>query len=123
VFGVGHVRDWLYRSLKQAAASVPSAPNFKVEYGYFLVPSLDCPGGRCEQPHAQRLKVQSLVKGPVAVRDVVVNERPECILNFPTTGLKGVTMEFGDVGYVLSKCEPITVRIETEKGETTYNFN
>jgi hypothetical protein len=40
-----------------------------------------------------------------------------------TTGLKGVTMEFGDVGYVLSKCEPITVRIETEKGDTTYNFN
>ena len=69
------------------------------------------------------MKVQSLNKQSVAVRDVVVNERPECILNFPTKGLKGVTMEFGDVGYVLSKCESVKVRIETEKGDTTYDFD
>jgi hypothetical protein len=75
------------------------------------------------QPQAQRLKVHPLNEGPVAVKDVVVNERPECILNFPTTGLKGVTIEFGDLAYVLSKCEPLTVRIETEKGDATYNFN
>ena len=45
-----------------------------------MIPALDCPGGRCQQPKAQRLKVQSLGEEPVAVRDVTVNGRPDCVL-------------------------------------------
>jgi hypothetical protein len=65
-----------------STGSIPSlsSPDFKVEYGYFMIPALDCPGGRCQQPQAKRLKVQSLDEQPVSVKDVIVNDRPECIL-------------------------------------------
>jgi hypothetical protein len=104
-----------------STGSIPSlsSPDFKVEYGYFMIPALDCPGGRCQQPQAKRLKVQSLDEQPVSVKDVIVNDRPECIL---ANGKKNSTMKFGDVGYILSLCEPLRVRVVTQKGESTYNF-
>jgi hypothetical protein len=117
LFGIGYLRDWMHGLAGSFAA--PSGPKFKVEYGYFMIPALDCPGGRCQQPQAQRLKVQSLGEQPIAVKDVTVNDRPECILiNFP----KDTTMKFGDVSYVVSVCDPLRVRIVTDKGESTYHF-
>jgi len=113
-----------------------SGPEFKVEYGYFRVPALDCTGGRCQPPTAKRLKVQSMDREPISINDVVVNDRPECTdpnkmgaaglvlaLVAPAVGIKGKTMSFGDVGYVLSPCEPVTVRIETDKGESAYHLD
>jgi len=113
-----------------------SGPEFKVEYGYFRVPALDCTGGRCQPPTAKRLKVQSMDREPISINDVVVNDRPECpdpnkmgaaglvlALVAPAVGIKGKTMSFGDVGYVLSPCEPVTVRVETDKGESAYHLD
>jgi hypothetical protein len=84
-----------------------------------MIPALDCPGGRCQQPQAQRLKVQSLDEQPIAIKDVTVNDRPDCIL---VNGPKDTTMKFGDVSYVLSVCDPVRVRIVTDKGDSTYHF-
>jgi hypothetical protein len=77
------------------------------------------PGGRCEEPHAKRLKVQPLNEQPISVKDLIVNDRDECIL---ANGLKGSTMKFGDVAYAITNCEPIRVRILTEQGEKTYEL-
>jgi hypothetical protein len=115
--GIGGLGDWIYRSARSFAAS--AGPKFKVEYGYFMIPALDCPGGRCQQPQAQRLKVQSLDEQPIAISDVTVNERPDCIL---VNGSKNTTMSFGDVSYVISLCDPLRVRIVTDRGESTYHF-
>ncbi len=115
VYGYGYLTSW---SLGSFGAN--SRPKFKVEYGYFMIPALDCPGGRCQQPQAQRLKVQSLGELPVAIKDVAVNDRPDCIL---INGPKDTTMNFGDVSYVISRCEPVRVRIVTDRGESTYNFD
>ena len=60
LFGISYLRDGIH-GLAGSFAS-PAGPKFKVEYGYFMIPALDCPGGRCQQPTAQRLK------GPVAGR-------------------------------------------------------
>jgi hypothetical protein len=92
---------------------------FKVEYGYFMIPALDCPGGRCQRPEAKRLKVQSLNEEPISIKDLIVNDRTECIL---VNGPKDSTMKFGDVSYVLSLCEPVRVRILTDRGEKTYEM-
>jgi hypothetical protein len=32
-------------------------------------------------------------------------------------------MKFGDVSYAIVRCEPVRVRIVTEQGEKTYNFD
>jgi hypothetical protein len=117
VGGFGGLADWIYRSAGSFAS--PTGPKFKVEYGYFMIPALDCPGGRCQQPKAQRLKVQSLGEEPVAIRDVTVNGRPDCVL---VNGPKDTTMNFGDVSYVISLCDPLRVRIVTDKGESTYHL-
>jgi hypothetical protein len=117
VGGFGGLADWIYRST--GSFSSPTGPKFKVEYGYFMIPALDCPGGRCQQPKAQRLKVQSLGEEPVAIRNVTVNGRPDCVL---VNGPKDTTMNFGDVSYVISLCDPLRVRIVTDKGESTYHF-
>ena len=117
VGGFGGLADWIYRSAGSFAST--TGPKFKVEYGYFMIPALDCPGGRCQQPKAQRLKVQSLGEEPVAVRDVTVNGRPDCVL---VNGPKDTTMNYGDVSYVISLCDPLRVRIVTDRGESTYHF-
>ena len=102
------------------SAPAPSSDlKFKVEYGYFMLPALDCPGGRCQEPQAKRLKVQSLNDEPVSIKDLIVNDRAECIL---VNGPKDSTMKFGDVSYVLTRCEPIRVRILTDRGEKTYEM-
>ena len=63
-----------------------------------MIPAVDCPGGRCQRPKAQRLKVHSLGEEPVAIRDVTVNGRPDCVLvNDPNDEL------LGDVSYVISR--------------------
>ncbi len=107
-----------------------------MEYGYFVIPALDCPGERCQQPQNKRLRVQSLEKQPIAIKDVTVNDRPECTDYDKSTGpfggimamiaapvsIKGKTMSFGDVGYVLSLCDPLKIQIVTERGESIYNF-
>jgi hypothetical protein len=103
-------------ALSLAASS--DEPKFKVAYGYYMVPAFDCPGGHCQQPETKRLKVQSLNEGPVEVKDLVVNDRPECAF----WGPKGSTMKFGDVSYVIVPCEPIRVRIATDKGEVVYDM-
>jgi hypothetical protein len=100
-----------------------SGPKFKVEYGYFMVPALDCPGGTCQRPQTQRLKVQSLNEGPITIKEVVVNDRAGCVATlFGLFDLRGTTMKYGDVGYVMTTCEPARFRIVTEKGENTYSF-
>jgi hypothetical protein len=99
LFGISYLRDGIY-ALAGSFAS-PTGPKFKVEYGYFMIPALDCLGGRCQQPKAQRLKVQSPGEEPVAIRDVTVNGRPDCVL---VNGSKDTTMNFGDVSYVISLC-------------------
>lgn len=115
----------LFPTVLGAAASIPFSvgtprPEFKVEFGYFMIPSLDCPGGRCQQPEAKRLKVQSLEERPIAVQGVSVNDRSECIF---VDGLKDKVMKFGDVSYVLSLCEPVKVIIATERGAAEYRFD
>lgn len=114
----------LFPTVLGAAASTlffvgTPSPEFKVEFGYFMIPALDCPGGRCQQPQVKRLKVQSLEERPIAVQGVSVNDRPECIL---IDGLKDSLMKFGDVSYVLSRCEPVKVTIATARGAAEYRF-
>jgi hypothetical protein len=74
LFGISYLRDGIH-GLARSFAS-PTGPKFKVEYGYFMIPALDCPGGRCQQPKAQRLKVQSLGEDPVAVRASPLTDVP-----------------------------------------------
>jgi hypothetical protein len=116
VYGYGYKTSWTLGSF--------GGPKFKVEYGYFMVPALDCPGGRCQQPQTQRLKVQSLNKGPVAITSTTINGRRDCDANLlGLFGLAGFTMNYGEVRYVLTTCEPLELRIVTDKGESTYTFN
>jgi hypothetical protein len=117
LFGISYLRDGIHGPAGSLAST--TGPKFKVEYGYFMIPALDCPGGRCQQPTAQRLKVQSLGEQPVAIRDVTVNGRSDCVL---VNGPKDTTMNFGDVSYVISLCDPLRVRIVTDRGESTYHF-
>ena len=117
VGGFGGLADWVYRSVGSFSSS--TGPKFKVEYGYFMIPALDCPGGQCQQPKGQRLKVQSLGELPIAIKDVIVNDRPECILAAP----KDTTMKFGDVRYAFPVCDPVRVRIVTDKGESAFQFD
>lgn len=100
-------------------AGPSQGPKFKVEYGYFMIPAFDCPGGRCQQPQTRRLKVQSLNEQSIPIKGLIVNDRAECTF---VDGLKGAAMKFGDVSYALVLCEPVRVRIVTEQGEQTYNF-
>ena len=122
-------KEQIFEALETISNQIklPSAiagPRFKVEYGYFMVPALDCPGGRCQQSQTQRLKVQSLNKEPVATNDATINGQTECMTNFfGLFGLKGITMKYGEVRYVLTTCEPAEFRILTDKGESTYTFN
>jgi hypothetical protein len=88
LFGISYLRDGIHGLAGSFASS--TGPKFKVEYGYFMIPAVDCPGGRCQRPKAQRLKVQSLGEEPVAIRDVTVNGRPDCVLvNDPNDELRG----------------------------------
>jgi len=106
-----------------SSGSLPAAPagqKFKAEYGYFMIPALDCPGGRCQQPQTPRLKIQSLNEEEITVQEVIVNERPECIF---VSWLKNTKLKFGDVGYVLTRCEPVRVRIVTDRGTTSLEFD
>src|SRR5580692_8830448 len=58
LFGISYLRDGIHGLAGSFASS--TGPKFKVEYGYFMIPAVYCPGGRCQRPKAQRLKVQSL---------------------------------------------------------------
>ena len=60
VGGFGGLADWIYRST--GSFSSPTGPKFKVEYGYFMIPTLDCSGW--PMPAAK----SSAVEGPVAGR-------------------------------------------------------
>jgi hypothetical protein len=85
-----------------------------------LIHALDCPGGVCQRPQSQRLKVQSLNDEPTPIKDLVVNDRPGWAF---INGVKDVTMMLGDVRYVIVRHEPVRVRIVTDRGEKTYNFD
>jgi hypothetical protein len=100
--------------------AAPTGPRFKAEYGYFIVPAFDCPGGRCQRPQTPRLKIQSLNEEEIIVQEVIVNERAECAF---WNGLKNAKLKFGDVGYVLTPCEPVRVRVVTDRGSTTLEFD
>ena len=104
-------------------SSVPGlsswGPKLKVEYGYFLSPAFDCPGGHCQQPNEKRLKVQSVSEQPILIKDLIVNDRANCVF---FNLAKGRTMYLGDVSYVATMCEPIRVRVVTDQGEMTFNM-
>jgi hypothetical protein len=104
-------------------SSVPGlsswGPKLKVEYGYFMTPAFDCPGGHCQQPSEKRLKVQSLSEQPILIKDLIVNDRGDCVF---FNLAKGRTMYLGDVSYVATMCEPIRVRVVTDQGEMTFNM-
>jgi hypothetical protein len=71
-------------------SSVPGlsswGPKLKVEYGYFLSPAFDCPGGHCQQPNEKRLKVQSVSEQPILIKDLIVNDRADCVFLQPCEG-------------------------------------
>jgi hypothetical protein len=106
-----------------SSGPTPAAPaglRFKAEFGYFMIPALDCPGGRCQQPKMPRLKIQSLNEEEITVQEVIVNERAECVY---VSWLKDTKVKLGDVGYVLTPCDPVKVRVVTDRGSTTLKFD
>jgi hypothetical protein len=127
--------------------SSDSGPEFRVQYGDFIEErQIQCGRNLCpmEQVAVKRLKVQSLNKQPIAVKDVIVNDNPRCSANPLATladalkaegrdpGLLSIvppkssvtgTMNYGDVANVpLFGCEPLRVRIVTDRGEAVYDL-
>ena len=134
-------------SVLVSAPKLATEPKFKVAYGSYpknhriqcgrnLYPSVDV--------EVMKLKIQSLNDEQILVKNVVVNDNEECSANplaklagalksegrdpgalaqVPVTSSFKATMKFGDVADVpLYGCEPVRVRIITDRGEPVYEL-
>jgi hypothetical protein len=120
---------------------------FKVEYKSQMVSrQTQCGMNLCPlvQIPVMRLRIQSLNDQSVLVKNVVVNDNADCGVNpltklsaalkaegrdpgllssVPATSSLTATMKYGDVATVpLFGCEPIRVRITTDRGEKVYDM-
>jgi hypothetical protein len=125
---------------------VPS-PKFKVEYkSYREDRQTQCGRNLCPliTVPVMRLKIQSLNEQPILVKNVIVNDNADCSANplaklsaalkaegrdpgllerVPPTSSVTATMKYGDVATVpLFGCEPVRVRVITERGERIYEM-
>jgi hypothetical protein len=127
---------------------VSRGPKFKVEYrSYAEERQIQCGRNICptEPVGVMRLTIQSMNDDPIQVKDVVVNENADCTAD-PLPKLRAAqkaaggdvealdriiaretprvaTMKFGDkttVRYL--DCDPIRVRIITDRGEAVYDL-
>ena len=143
MYGGGYVFD----SLLGQRLAASSGPQFKVKYGD-SVEERDTQCGRnlcpTEQVAVRRLTIQSLNEQPVVVKNVVVNDNEECTANplakladalkaegrdvgmlaqLAAKSAVATTMKYGDVANVpLYGCQPIRVRVLTDRGESVYLF-
>jgi hypothetical protein len=126
---------------------VEPSPKFKVEYKSYLEErQTQCGRNLCPsiQVPVMRLKIQSLNEQPIQVQNVIVNDNADCSANplaklsaalkaegrdpgllerIPPTSSVTATMKYGDVATVpLFGCEPVRVRVVTERGETVYEM-
>lgn len=104
----------------------PSGPSLRVSHGCKL---LDRTATQCWS----HLKIVSLTEQPITIQRIIVNDRPECV---PDDGLANfafllaaqfinvtnTTIKTGDAYAVGIRCEPVTVKIITDKGAWTGSF-
>jgi hypothetical protein len=146
IFVAGHLMDQKLSDLGSAPA-LATGPKFKVEYGSYPEDRrIQCGRNLCptEQVEVLKLKIQSLNDEPILVKNVVVNDNEECSANplaklagalksegrdpgvlgqVPATSSVTATMKYGDVAEVpLFGCEPVRVRIITDRGEKVYEL-
>jgi hypothetical protein len=101
-----------------------NSPNFKVRHHVKQVEGAckyNPSGTLCLQhsyyPYAS-LTIQSANDYTVELKEVVINEKSECTVK------ESKTMTLGDTYEVpLGGCDPIKVRIVTDRGEAVYNFD
>jgi hypothetical protein len=51
---------------------------------------------------------------------ISMNERAECVY---TTWSMKTKLKFGDVGFILTACDPARVRVVTDRGTTVLEFD
>lgn len=101
-----------------------------LKYGVILVATImlaSCDDGptfkvaRTQIAESSYIKIQSTTRGAVQVKQIVVNQRPQCVLN--TIGPN--PMSFGDVVHATLHflCRDVAeVDIITDRGTSTYSF-
>jgi hypothetical protein len=144
MYGGNYVID---RLPNPVALFAPPGPKFKVEYKSHLEDrQTQCGRNLCPstQVEVMRLTLQSLNEQPVVVQNVIVNDNEDCSANplaklatalkaeghdpgllarIPATSSVQATMKYGDVATVpLFGCEPVRVRVVTDRGEKVYDL-
>lgn len=145
ICGSGYVLDRL--PSPTALFATTTGPKFKVEYGDFMEERpTQCGRNLCpfERVPVRRLKVQSLNEQPITITNVVINDNDDCSTNpiakiakalkaegrdpgllsqLPDQSKYVSTLKYGDVANVPTfGCEPVKVRIVTDRGEKTYDL-
>lgn len=102
----------------------PTGPKLRVSHECQL---LDPKATQCWS----HLRIVSLNQQPVTIEQVIVNSRPECLLKNGLVlvvasqhiNVSNKTIRTGDAYGVGLSCEPVTVKIVTDKGEWNSGFN
>jgi hypothetical protein len=105
----------------------PTGPSFRVSHECRY---LDRKATQCWN----HLKIVSMNNQPITIEQVLVNGRPECVpsdgvANFATAlagrfiNVNNTTIKTGDTYGIGVSCEPVTVKIVTDKGTWTGGFD
>jgi hypothetical protein len=124
--GIIMVRD---PTILEKAMAQADGPNFKVRHAINQVqagctPGYNPSGIQCLQHDyvsRERLIIQSTNDYPVLLREIVVNEKPQCSVKPNQSLTLGDTYDIM-LGVGGIPCDPLKIRIVTDHGEAVYGF-
>jgi hypothetical protein len=75
------------------------------------------------RPFSPMIQIQNIGDGVITIKNVSVNNRPDCIVTFPVIAPPQLTLKTGDTAFGTTDCAVVNITIDTDHGSATYYPN